>query len=589
MKKLQVGKVGREPFALPLDVVTQATGVVGLRGKGKTNTVVTIVEEALDRGVQVIVLDPTNVWWGLKSSKDGKKAGYPVVILGGPQGDLPLSADSGIAVADFAVENHVPMILSLRHLKKGAARKFVAEFLEQLYHRKGEPEHQGVMLVVIDEASRFVPQKVYNEKGDYTTRSVGAVEDIVRQGRASGFGIMLIDQRPASVNKDALTQIELLVAHAVTSPQDRKALDEWVEGHDSHGHREEFRKGLAALDTGEAWFWMPSGDLFSRVHVRARRTFDSSKTPKIGEVAATPEKFAKVDLGALGTALEESQRAAIENDPKTLRKENAALKRELQARGEVAPPEGWLSPDAAIALAEKHAHDAVSLAVGALRGDALPHLEGLRHVLANGWKPPRVAPPAPGASVPRRPASTARQVASPALRPRPEVMRHVEGLGGPHRKILNALAWLESIGVSPAPVEAVAFVAGYRPGGGAFNNPKGALRTQSLIDYPSSGALTLTDDGREQAEWPDAPGTLADLHASVMARLTGPEQKILQPLLDAYPEDMDVEELAEAAGYSQGGGAFNNPKGRLRTLGLIDYPRAKRAVAADILFPAGLR
>lgn len=32
------------------------------------------------------------------------------------------------------------------------------------------------------------------------------------------------------------------------------------------------------------------------------------------------------------------------------------------------------------------------------------------------------------------------------------------------------------------------------------------------------------------------------------------------------------------------GGGFNNPLGRLRTLGLIDYPEAGRAVALPFLF-----
>lgn len=264
MEHVYIGTGGRAGFALPLNFVSDAAAVVGVRGKGKTSTAVVMVEGALDQGVQVIVIDPTDVWWGLKSSRSGKSAGYPVVILGGPHGDLPLTDTSGIAIADFAVENRVPMILSLRHLRKGAAQRFVAEFLEQLYHRKGEPEHRRPMLVVLDEASRFVPQKVMNEKGSFLTRSVGAVEDIVRQGRASGFGIIMIDQRPASVNKDVLTQIELLIAHAVTSPQDRAALDEWVKGKDSSGHREEFLRDLASLERGEAWFWRPASDLFKR-------------------------------------------------------------------------------------------------------------------------------------------------------------------------------------------------------------------------------------------------------------------------------------------------------------------------------------
>ncbi|HXG36543.1 MAG TPA: hypothetical protein VNL15_06215 [Dehalococcoidia bacterium] len=56
----------------------------------------------------------------------------------------------------------------------------------------------------------------------------------------------------------------------------------------------------------------------------------------------------------------------------------------------------------------------------------------------------------------------------------------------------------------------------------------------------------------------------------------------------AYPESLTNEELAAAAGYAQGG-AFNNPKGRLRTLGLITYPTPGMVRAADLLFPEGYK
>ena len=97
-----------------------------------------------------------------------------------------------------------------------------------------------------------------------------------------------------------------MICHAVTSPQDSTALRQWVKQKDSEGREEEFMADLASLERGEAWFWMPITDLFERVHVRMRKTFDSSKTPEIGKVAAAPKKLATVDLDALRGALEET-------------------------------------------------------------------------------------------------------------------------------------------------------------------------------------------------------------------------------------------------------------------------------------------
>jgi hypothetical protein len=160
-------------------------------------------------------------------------------------------------------------------------------------------------------------------------------------------------------------------------------------------------------------------------------------------------------------------------------------------------------------------------------------------------------------------------------------------LTGPEQRILDAVAWLENVGVPQPENGAVAFMAGYRPNGGAFQNPRGRLNQQGLITYPVAGFVSLTEAGRALARFPDAPGTTADLHAQVLSRLDGPMRRILDPLLAAYPDPVANEDLAAAAGYEPNGGAYQNPKGRLRTLGLIDYPRPGHVVARHILFLDG--
>jgi hypothetical protein len=74
------------------------------------------------------------------------------------------------------------------------------------------------------------------------------------------------------------------------------------------------------------------------------------------------------------------------------------------------------------------------------------------------------------------------------------------------------------------------------------------------------------------------------LHDRVLGQLPTPEQKILRQLLESYPESIENDELARKAGYEPGGGAFNNPRGRLRTLGLVEYPQKGMVRAAELLF-----
>lgn len=283
-------------LVLPIDVVTETIAVLGRRGSGKTHTGSKIVEGVLDLGQQVVIVDPLDVWHGLRSSADGQGDGYPVVVFGGTHADVPIEGAEGKRLADAIVDTRVSAIVSLRHVSKGAARRFVGDFAERLYERKGAQEHREPLLLVVDEADAFVPQRPTPDG----TKAYGAIDTVVRRGRSSGFGTMLISQRAAVLAKDVLTQTEILVCHQTTGPQDRKALEVWVDQADDSENRKVFMDSLKSLKTGEAWFWSPALlNLFRRVQVSPRKTFDSSNTPKVGTKVVTPKKLAAVDLAGL--------------------------------------------------------------------------------------------------------------------------------------------------------------------------------------------------------------------------------------------------------------------------------------------------
>jgi hypothetical protein len=142
---------------------------------------------------------------------------------------------------------------------------------------------------------------------------------------------------------------------------------------------------------------------------------------------------------------------------------------------------------------------------------------------------------------------------------------------------------MNSIGIDAPKQTAVAFLAGYTFGGGGFNNPRSSLRTKGLIEYRAD-TLVLTSDGVTKAHTPDSPLDTSELHRRVLEQLPGPERKILSVLLAAYPSEMKNSELAEKSGYTHGGGGYNNPRSRLRTLGLVEYSSRDAVKAADLLF-----
>jgi DNA helicase HerA-like ATPase len=78
----EIGTASGKPFRLPADAITMSAGIFGIRGSGKSHTASVEVEEVLDAGYPVIVIDPTDAWWGLRSSRDGKGRGDGIGRIG---------------------------------------------------------------------------------------------------------------------------------------------------------------------------------------------------------------------------------------------------------------------------------------------------------------------------------------------------------------------------------------------------------------------------------------------------------------------------------------------------------------------------
>jgi len=52
----------------------------------------------------------------------------------------------------------------------------------------------------------------------------------------------------------------------------------------------------------------------------------------------------------------------------------------------------------------------------------------------------------------------------------------------------------------------------------------------------------------------------------------------------SLPLELVTESQASRGGYAPGSGAFNNPRGKLRSLGLVEYPGNGEVRARNILF-----
>ncbi len=615
MKQL---KLSRE-LAFPLEIVTETIAILAKRGAGKSYTASVLVEEMLEARLQVVVVDPMGTWYGLRSPNEesSRPTSYPIAILGGEHGDVPLEPTGGQLVADLVVDERLSAVLDLSQFSKNEWRRFVADFVAKLYQRNREAMH-----VVLEEADLFAPEGKLKRAGD--EQMLGAVYDLVRRGRGRGIGSTLITQRSASISKEVLTQAEILIALRTTGPHDRRAIETWVEVHGMQEERDRVVSSLASLPTGTAWVWWPVAEILRHVAIRDRRTFDSSATPKPGEAKREPKTVADVDLDALAQRMASTIEKAKAEDPRELRRQVAELQREL-ARAK-SQPEVETRMETVVERVEVPVFNGqlepLTAALADLRSFVEPVLE-LGDTLRAGadaiagaldrWseqKDPRVARAQPArvaAGGPRgqrrdaapsrgRPAKARETAEGPGVASRSGVApppSAASTLTGPQQRVLDALAWLEDVGFPQPTKIQTGFIAGYRVSkrvGGTFGNILGELRSAGLLDYPSAGLVELTETGRAVAAIPDIEPTTRGLQEAVYARLDGPEGRVLEVLVANYPAALTKRDVGELAGYTVGdrvGGTYGNILGRLRSLGLIDYPSPGEVIALPVLFLEG--
>jgi hypothetical protein len=317
-----------------------------------------------------------------------------------------------------------------------------------------------------------------------------------------------------------------------------------------------------------------------RVHIRRRRTFDSGATPVAGP-AREVATLSDVDLHALTEKLNATQKRRDENDPAKLWKRIRELERQIQEVGKVQTVEvekivevsvPYVPPELKKALLDLEL--AEQRVAGAREKVEAAVEKGKAGPVHTGNQGPARRPIHPKVDAPSRGSSVSVAQGS----------SQDSQLTGPEKRILNALAWLESIGLSPATRAQVAFLAKYKPGGAAFKNPLAAMNTKAWVLYPSTGLVQLTSVGRDLAEAPAAPLTTDQLQQMILDNLSGPQRRILQPLLEVYPQSVTKTWLAEQAGYEATGAAFKNPLASLRTLGLVDYPSPGMAAATSVSF-----
>jgi len=580
-------------YPIPDRALDECMLVVGKRNSGKTYATKTAVERKLAAGERVVIVDPLGVWHGLRSSADGRKPGFPIVIFGGAHADVQINEKTGEALGELIGTVSFSCIVDLRSREefptKASRRRFMLAFLTSLHKHNNAP-----LCLVLDEGDLWAKQRPIHPEDVMLT---DAVDEIARRGRTDGFYVWAITQRPAVISKDVLSQCDTLIAMRLIAPRDRAAVKEWIEGQADGQRASEVLGSLPKLPQGEGWVWYPEGDLLTRVKFPKLQTFDSSRSPK-GRSNAAPARAA-VDLDQIRTKLATIQAEVAENDPKALKARIAELERQLAQRAPTVDPQ-------AIADAEQrgylkgYEHGARTTGYK-IRGIArefgvrIDQLSTQVRMLEKQCADLASYVEAPDDT----PAQTARNHSDPVLaagigNPQlrislapPAGAKQADPGGGSGDKIPAAARAMLAVLVQRYPKgctrSQLGILSGYSPSSGHFDNMLAWLRKHGLA--AGSNPITATEDGvRRVGHVEPLPAPGRQLIDYWLSKLGKAERAMLTALVQAYPRSLTREELGEASGYSPSSGHFDNTLGRLRTLELVTGGRGAPLKAADALF-----
>lgn len=557
-------------LTLPIEAVGQTIAVIAQKGMGKTYAAMKLTELMLAEKAQVVGLDPTGVWWGLRSGKDGeKKGGFEILILGGAHGDAPLASTAGAMIADFVVSSGQSVILDLSAFNSNAEQdRFVTDFAERLFRAKHDS--RTPLHLMLDEADSFAPQKPMPGQ----QRMLGAFEAIVRRGRSRGLGMTMITQRPAVLNKNVLSQADMLVCLRVVGAHDHKALVDWTALHATAEQNKQFFAALPSLPRGRAFFWSPGWlRIFEEGQILEKKTFDSSKTPEPGANAAAP-KLAAVDIDKLSKQILATAEEAKANDPRQLRQRISELEKQLQQKEKPAPEKvevPVLKPDERLMLEGLAAIDFAGLRQQLSDGEAVlrvirRHLEG----------PPPPVEKFCGILAPAKPTPHV----TFSDHKRGEKKEHPNGTAptGGIRRMMIALAQRSGLSAKQLGVRA-----GLSSTSGTFGTYLGRLRSEGWMEG-SRDSMSLTAAGVSALGDFEPLPTGEALLNYWLNELGGGARRMLESLAQAFPKAMTRHELGQAADISALSGTFGTYLGKLRTLELVETVEGGQLRASSELF-----
>ncbi|MFW9990898.1 MAG: helicase HerA domain-containing protein [Candidatus Odinarchaeota archaeon] len=248
------------------DLLCRFIALLGVRGSGKTNTSAVLAEEFLKLGLGLTIIDIEGEYWSLQEKFEILVAG------GGPRSNVQVDLDHAEELAKIVLERNVPIILDLSGFLKEEMTQFLLDYLKTMWVL--EHDFRTPHMIFIEEAHEFIPQGISTDLKEVAIR-------IALRGRKWGLGAVVISQRSAKVDKNALTQAEVLFLHRVVHPADFGVYSDLLAKTKS-----EVKEEIPGLADGEVYYRL--GRESQRLQIRKRETFHAGFTPGLDQIIETP-------------------------------------------------------------------------------------------------------------------------------------------------------------------------------------------------------------------------------------------------------------------------------------------------------------
>jgi len=191
---------------MPLGTSTEVWCITGRRSSGKSYSCGKIVEELKRLGIQFVIIDP--------------RGAHSAICMENVKHLTPMAGktiDMKRFVMTLKAKPEMSVIINLKNLPLKEQQMIVKNYCEEMLLADFKRPH----MAIFEEVQDFTPLKRRTEASDSVIR-------FVKLGRASGYGAILVTQRPASASKEALSQAGIYIVHKVINTKDLQALEDLI-------------------------------------------------------------------------------------------------------------------------------------------------------------------------------------------------------------------------------------------------------------------------------------------------------------------------------------------------------------------------